>query len=153
MKRTKEQLAEAIAEAIRHEEGFYVTEAAIKSGAVKGAFRQDTGKWQTIAQWLNNPGNLRRWRRNGKPLPTVQTLSGTFVRFETLEDGCRTHRSLVTQYIEGKYHGGKVPTLREFFATYAPKGDGKNDPLRYAEKVAARIGVTDIDAPLSELIQ
>jgi len=29
-------------------------------------------------------------------------------------------RKLVSQYADGKYTGGKVPTLREMFAVYAP---------------------------------
>jgi hypothetical protein len=57
-----------------------------------------------------------------------------------LEEGWRILHVLVGQYIDGRYTGGKAPTVEEMFRTYAPESDG-NDPAGYARFVAAKLGV------------
>jgi hypothetical protein len=47
----------------------------------------------------------------------------------------------VDYYLDGKYTGGKIPTLREMFVAYAPASD-RNDPGAYAQFVAHELGVS-----------
>jgi hypothetical protein len=49
-------------------------------------------------------------------------------------------RKVVGHYLDGKYTGSKVPTLREMFAVYAPASD-RNDPEAYAGFVVQEPGV------------
>ncbi|MBI4907310.1 MAG: hypothetical protein HY820_27040 [Acidobacteria bacterium] len=57
-----------------------------------------------------------------------------------LDEGWRILRVLAGQYIDGRYTGGKPPTVEEMFRTYAPASDG-NDPAGYARFVAGKLGV------------
>lgn len=129
-------LADRIADAIEHEEGFCVTKAEARARGIR---------FPTLAQEQANPGNVRRWsdlhpvrrgyldfalwaKQQGKPPEAA------------LPEGRRVLRALVAQYLRGKYTGSKVPTLYQMFAVYAPSKD-KNNPKAYAEHVSARIGV------------
>lgn len=47
----------------------------------------------------------------------------------------RVLRKLVGCYVDCRYTGGKLPTIREMFVVYAPASDG-NDPEGYAQFVA-----------------
>ena len=61
---------------------------------------------------------------------------------KALTEGWRVLRKLVGHYLHGRYTGGKVPTLREMFAVYAPASD-RNDPEDYAQFVAKLAGSHD----------
>jgi len=96
----------------------------------------------TIAQRNNNPGNLRRWGN----LP----VRDGYAVFPTPEAGWEALRRQVELNV------ARGLSLREFFAGkpgvypgYAPSSDA-NDPERYAEFVASRIGVP-ADVPLVSL--
>lgn len=134
---TRAELIAAIADAISHQEGFYID--------------------GSLAQRNANPGNIRQWRdRTGTPYPQhkgyidfVQWAGDHFptathedLSREALDEGWRILRLLVSQYIDGHYTGGKSPTLTQMFAVYAPSADG-NRPKAYAEFVAQRVGIPE----------
>ena len=124
------KLVTTIAEAIARHEGYYVTQRQANL---------NKQPYPTVAQRHNNPGNLRRWNR-------YPNETG-YVRFPSKDAGWAALYALCGQYLDGKYHNGKPPTLREWFATYAPASD-KNDPERYARYVASalrRAGLSDVD--------
>lgn len=143
---TRQELLDKLVRAIAENEGFFVTEAQAKARKIR---------FPTRAQINANPGNLRAWRdAKGRPYPT----SGGYVDFvawasehfpgasreemsrRALEEGWRILRVLAGQYIDGRYTGGKPPTVEEMFRTYAPASDG-NDPTAYSRFVAGRLGV------------
>ena len=133
---------------------------------VTGAQAKARGlKYPTRAQRNANPGNVRERRdRTNRPYPR----SGGYVDFvawasdsspgaslaelgqKALAEGWRVLRNLVSQYLDGKYTGGKAPTLREMFAVYAPTSD-RNDPEAYAQFVAKELDVSAA-APLDDLV-
>ncbi len=144
---TLDQLVDRLARAIAEREGYFVTEAQAKARGLK---------YPTRAQRNANPGNVREWRDSqNRPYPR----SGGYVDFvawasdrfpgvsaerlsqRALAEGWRVLRKLVSHYVEGKYTGGKVPTLSEMFAVYAPASD-RNDPEAYARFVAKELGVS-----------
>jgi hypothetical protein len=143
---TRQELLAKLVRAIAENEGFFVTEAQAKARKIR---------FPTRAQINANPGNLRAWRdAKVHPYPT----SGGYVDFvgwasyqfpgmsreemshRALEEGWRILRVLAGQYIDGRYTGGKPPTVEEMFHTYAPSSDG-NDSVGYARFVAGRLGV------------
>jgi hypothetical protein len=67
-----------------------------------------------------------------------------------LAEGWRILRVLVGHYLDGRYTGGKPPTIAQMFRIYAPSADG-NQPEAYARFVASRLGIAE-DKPLNELI-
>jgi glutathione S-transferase len=142
---TRQELLDKLARAIAENEGFFVTEAQARARNIR---------FPTRAQINANPGNLRAWRdAKGRPYPT----SGGYVDFvawaserspgaareemsrRAMEEGWRILRVLAGQYIDGRYTGGKAPTIEEMFCTYAPASDG-NDPVGYARSVAGKLG-------------
>ena len=131
---TRAQLIEAIASAISYKEGFHVTEEQAKRSGMR---------WPTRAQRNNNPGNIRRWSRGGKPFP----MDGGYAVFPSVQVGWDILHALVGQYIDGKYTGGTPPTLRQMFKVYAPAEDA-NDPTGYAAFVASAISDA-ADAPVT----
>lgn len=143
---TRQELLDKLARAIAENEGFFVTEAQAKARKIR---------FPTRAQINANPGNLRAWRdAKGQPYPT----NGGYVDFvawasrqfpgvsseemsrRALDEGWRILRVLAGQYLDGRYTGGKPPTVEEMFRTYAPASDG-NDPEAYARFVASKLGV------------
>lgn len=119
-----QEIISRISQAIAEMEGF-------TSGASK------------IAIENNNPGNIRFW---SKSLP----MNRGFTKFSTLEEGWKALNKLIGDYIKGRYTGGKSPTLEQFFAAYAPTGDG-NNPIKYAQFVSARTGIP-LGVPLQDYI-
>ena len=151
----KSELIKTIAESIAKMEGYYLTPRLC---------RRTGRKWPPKARRLGNPGMIRQWKdKNGVPYPTVDGFVD-FIEWAKRqehipcldpysaghEEGFRVLNVLVGQYIDGKYHGGKSPTLYEFFEKYAPATDS-NNPKNYAEFVAKRVGIKP-DIPLSEAI-
>jgi hypothetical protein len=153
---TRQELLDKLARAIAENEGFFVTEAQAKARKIR---------FPTRAQVNANPGNLRAWRdAKGRPYPTsggyVDFVAWASERFpgaareemsrRALEEGWRILRVLAGQYVDGRYTGGKPPTVEEMFRTYAPISDG-NDPVEYARFVAAKLG-TRPDQRLVDLV-
>lgn len=143
---TRQELIDRLADGFAHEEGFYIMEEQARKTKIC---------FPTRAQRNLNPGNIRRWSRGGKQYP----CSGGYVDFgalfagdqqTALAEGWRVLKVLIGKYIDGRYHGGNKPTLRELLAVYSPSTDG-NDPERYARHVAERADVP-IDIPLVTLI-
>jgi hypothetical protein len=144
---TRQELLDKLARAIAQMEGF-------------------SSAHPSLAQRNANPGNLRAWRdAKGRPYPTsggyVDFVAWASERFpgasreemsrRALEEGWRILRVLAGQYIDGRYTGGKAPTVEEMFRTYAPASDG-NDPAGYARFVAAKLG-TQPDQRLIDLVK
>ena len=135
---TRAELTAKIARAIAEMEGFFVTAAK-----------------PTLAQRNANPGNIRAWRdARGRPYPThrgyVDFVAWASERFpglsreemsrRALEEGWRILRVIIGQYLDGRYTGGRPPTIEEMFRVYAPAEDS-NDTAGYARFVAAQLGV------------
>lgn len=152
---TRKRLIGSIAEAIAEKEGFRVTQDQAADRRIP---------WPTIAQRNANPGNIRAWRRNRRPYPTrggfvdfVAWAATAFPAFgkaqqreAALKEGWRVLKVLISQYIDGRFTGGKPPSAKEMFAIYAP-ADDRNDPVAYAEFVAFRLAIRP-EQPLIDLI-
>ena len=74
----------------------------------------------------NNYGNLR----------PIGATTG-FQSFATPEEGLKALSDQIALY--GSKHG--INTLIGFTSTYAPKGDGNNDPVAYAQFLSKQLGV------------
>jgi len=140
---SKGELIPKIAEAIAHQEGFYITEEQARRRGIR---------WPSLSQRHANPGNVRRWSpkhpvKNGY-VDFVAWAGGDYDR--AVSEGWRVLKALIEQYIAGKYHNGKSPTLYEMFEKFAPASD-KNHPKAYAEFVAERVGIAP-DIPLAEVL-
>jgi hypothetical protein len=153
---TRDELIARLAHAIAEHEGFFVTEAQAKARAIR---------YPTRAQINANPGNIRAWKdASGKPYPTTggyaDFVAWAATKFpgashekisrRALDEGWRILRVLVGHYLDGRYTGGKPPTLVQMFKVYAPSADG-NQPAAYARFVASRLGVAE-DKPLKEML-
>lgn len=125
---TERELLNKFADALEHSEGFH-----------------QTRRIPTVAQRLNNPGNLIHWKQpNGEAYPEVNG----FVEFPDYATG---RRALLAQCRINIFK--RELTWREFFAgkpgTYhgfCPKDDRratevKNDPNAYAYRVMAFVCV------------
>lgn len=123
----REELIDIVAKAIADFEGFTSGKSRI---AVQNA----------------NPGNVRIWRyADRRPYPRrngyvdfVTWAGGDYQK--GLEEGWRVLKVLVGKYIDGNYTGSKPPSFYKMFEKYAPYSD-QNHPDKYAEFVAARVGV------------
>ncbi len=146
-----------MARTIAAREGFSVTEAQAKARALQ---------FPTRAQRNANPGNVREWHdakrqdcpQAGGYVDFVPWASAAFpgaslaeLGQKALAEGWRVLRKLVSQYVEGKYTGKKVPTLREVFAVCAPATD-RDDPDAYAQFVAHELGVSAL-TPFDKLLE
>lgn len=141
---TKTEVIEAIAQSIAKMEGFHVSGSLSERNA--------------------NPGNIRVWRDSRGTYPTFKGYVD-FIEWSSdrnrdidrdtiaemgLAEGWRVLRTLVGQYLDGKY-GKPNPTFLDVFSTYAPATDG-NKPLEYATFVASKFGATPYQR-ISDLIQ
>lgn len=113
-------VVDVVAEAIAQREGFYATH---RHGI------------PSVAQKLNNPGNMRSWKDpTGTPYPTVMG----FVSFPTTEIGWRALRAQCRINVVKKNL-----TALEFFAgrpgTYHGYAADKSDAATYARAVVARL--------------
>ncbi|MEN6642585.1 MAG: hypothetical protein ABFE08_09075 [Armatimonadia bacterium] len=102
-----------------------------------------------------NPGNIRSWKKEGIAYPTRKG----FVNFMAWahgdkmlaeNEGWRVLKTLVHLYLDGRYTGGKSPSLNQMFAKYAPDSDG-NHSAAYAAFVAKRVGVL-AEKPLADYL-
>ena len=154
---TRQLLIDKLSRAIAEKEGFYVTAEQAKQRQIK---------YPTRALRNANPGNIRQWRdAQGRQYPTdggyvdfvqwaadkLHTGDYEAISREALAEGWRVLRVLVSQYMDGRYTGGRPPTIMEMFSVYAPSGDG-NDSAAYARFIAQRLGA-DIHDRLIDLIR
>jgi len=91
----------------------------------------------------NNPGNME-YGDLAKRYGAVGT-DGRFAVFPDYETGRKAQEALL--FDSGVYGGMDIGKA---ISKYAPKGDGTNDPERYAANVAAALGVP-VSTPLSDL--
>lgn len=84
----------------------------------------------TLADRNNNPGNIR------------PVKGGGFRFFETALHGWEAMRHQLMRYFDGKTTGKKLQTIWDIVSTWAPAGDGDNDPKKYAADVAQWMGVS-----------
>jgi hypothetical protein len=91
----------------------------------------------------NNPGNLE-YGDLAKSYGAVGT-DGRFAVFPDYETGRKAQEALLFE--SGVYGGMDIGSA---ISKYAPKGDGTNDPERYAANVAAALGVP-VNTQLSDL--
>lgn len=91
-----------------------------------------TTSGDTIADKNNNPGNLKD--------PTT----GLFRVFTTPEEGFAAMRQDLLGKMTGKTSTGlnADSTLLDLAKVWAPKGDGDNDPVNYANELARQLGVS-----------
>ena len=88
----------------------------------------------------NNPGALR-------------SKSGPFLKFKTYEEGFEALLDYLKRAATGQhkaYPKGGEHTLLEFQKIYSPSND-HNDPLKYAQFVAKRVGI-DITTKIKTLV-
>jgi hypothetical protein len=95
----------------------------------------------SVPQRNNNPGDLR-----AAPWLTSPKIIGNFFVFATPAQG-----------ISGLYHQialdvSRGLTLRQLIGKWAPPTDG-NDTQNYLQETARRVGITDLDQPLQELLE
>ncbi len=122
-----QDFAETFARAMARQEGFY------KAGS-KG-------------QRNRNPGNIRPWKKC--PLPVANGM----ILFPSVDAGWeQLHRQVKLNFRRGL-------TTREFFAGkagvyagYCPRGDGDNDPDKYAAFVAATVGILPAVRPDGKIV-
>lgn len=103
-------------------------------------------EWATaIRDYEGQPGDLSY--RNCNP-GNLKGLNGKFLKFKTWDEGWNALLDYLTRAATGKHKAYKPEfTLLRFFQTYAPSSD-KNNPNKYAEYVAKRLGV-----PVTEQIK
>ncbi|MGK8226362.1 transglycosylase SLT domain-containing protein [Escherichia coli] len=92
--------------------------------------KSDTSSGSTLADRNNNPGNIRPVGGNG------------FRFFETALHGWQAMKNQLLRYFDGKTTGTKLQTIWDIVKTWAPKGDGDNDPEKYAKDVAKWMGIS-----------
>jgi len=96
----------------------------------------------TIDSVKNNVGNVRD---NGVPWVGKVGSSGGYAGFDTPENGVSAAAQNVLS--KARENGGQI-SLNQLAAVWAPKGDGKNDPVAYGKNLGTFVGV-DPNTPLS----
>lgn len=81
-----------------------------------------------------NPGNLRYIGPTELGFPVTQDANG-FAVFPNYAAGVQALDTQIQIYADAGM------TIQSMMNTYAPAGDGNNDPAAYAQKVAAALGV------------
>lgn len=113
------------AEAIKTHEGFYPGSRSFRN---------------------NNPGNLK-YAAQAKA--TGRDAAG-FAIFASYVDGWEALRNQIMLCINGKSRiYFPTMTITQFFQSYAPSSDN-NNPLQYAQAVAAEVGIT-VDSTMGSL--
>lgn len=93
----------------------------------------------------NNPGNIRLIPKADGSLPApfigeIRPNNGAMRKFGNLESGIRAMMKVVLQDI----HAG-LDTPYRLITSYAPKGDGANNPIKYARDVSDMVGMSPTD--------
>jgi hypothetical protein len=119
-------------------------DVAIVGGKKYVIYPDEIRQGGTVSWVARNPGNIRSGERygayKGKKFTTESV--GAFAIFPDEATGHAAILKLLKDY-------GHI-TVLDTMKKYAPKGDGKNDPVAYAKTVAKRVGAT-IDTYLDEL--
>lgn len=95
-----------------------------------------------LTERSNNPGAIfwdgsTPWQGLNKKL----TKSGQIIYFDTVDYGVRAQCMTLKNY--SKKHG--IYTLNSLTARYAPLGHGNNNPIAYAQTLAAYLGIEPTD--------
>lgn len=95
----------------------------------------------SVPQRNNNPGDLR-----GAPWLTSPKIVNNFVVFPDTASG-----------VAGCYHQialdvARGQSLRQLVSRWAPSSDG-NNTANYLAETARRVGITNVDQPLQELLE
>ena len=101
------------------------------------AIRDYEGKPGELNYRNNNPGNCRCSSKGYKPIYGKVKCVNNFAVFESMEKGMLYLKNLIKSKISEHPNW----TLIDYISNHAPKEDG-NDPVRYTNVVAKRIGVT-----------
>lgn len=102
------------------------------------AIRDYEGKPGDLNYRNNNPGNIR-------------SKEGPFMKFKTMDEGMAYLKEYVKRAARGEHRAYKIGgTIKDFFHVYAPTLDN-NNPDKYAEWVAKRIGV-DVNFKIIQLL-
>lgn len=98
-----------------------------------------------MAMQGNNPGNIRLIKLPGGVLPAafigeIRPNTAAMRKFANLETGLRAMFHVVISDINKGFD-----TPKKLIASYAPKGDGKNNPVKYAADVSKAVGMKPTD--------
>lgn len=88
----------------------------------------------------NNPLNMNFAKQRGASLEDGK--GARFAKFNTPYEGLERTAWQLRRYYDGLTTGEKLQTVQDIVKTWAPKGDGKNDPVGYAKRVAEKLGVS-----------
>jgi cell wall-associated NlpC family hydrolase len=102
----------------------------------------ETRSGGTPAWRNNNPGNLRFTNQEG----AVGKDASGFAIFKSLEAGETARKKLL--FGEGSIYANM--SIMDMAKKYAPKGDGNNDPVSYANQIASGLGIST-DTKISQL--
>ncbi|ETT03931.1 hypothetical protein HMPREF1562_3826 [Providencia alcalifaciens F90-2004] len=91
----------------------------------------------------NNPLNMNYAKQRGAMLE--EGKGARFAKFDTPYEGLERTAWQLRRYYDGKTTGEKLQTVQDIVKTWAPKGDGKNDPIGYAKRVSEKLGVSPTD--------
>ncbi|MEX6284863.1 hypothetical protein AB6F89_06360 [Providencia hangzhouensis] len=91
----------------------------------------------------NNPLNMNFAKQRGATLEDGR--NARFAKFNTPYEGLERTAWQLRRYYDGLTTGEKLQTVQDIVETWAPKGDGKNDPTGYAKRVAQKLGVSPTD--------
>ncbi len=83
----------------------------------------------------NNPGNISDGAF-ARSQPGYVGANGRFAQFDTVQNGVAAMAANLRSYA-----AKGVTTLNQLTAKWAPYGDGKNDPVAYAARIAAATGI------------
>lgn len=83
----------------------------------------------------NNPGGISDGRF-ARSQPGYVGSNGRYAAFDTMDHGAGAQKSLLHSYVTRGYD-----TPATIAARWAPAGDGKNDPVAYANFVAGKMGI------------
>lgn len=78
--------------------------------------------------------------------------TGNFRTFSSPEEGWQALINQLDSYKTGRTRNkvGPESTLLQAMSTYAPAGDGNNNPVAYANRIASNLGV-DVNTPISKI--
>jgi len=94
---------------------------------------------KTLADRNNNPGNIEAGSF-AKKLPGYVGTDGRFAIFDNAESGKAAQLALLKSYVAKGYD-----TPQKIAARWAPAGDGSNDPVKYAQFIASKMGIKPTD--------
>lgn len=125
-----------------------------------GRSTSTTGPTSATTSSISSSSDVPAWRNNN-PLNIIYNSNnnwqgqvgadGRWAKFDTRANGYRAAFKLMKNKIQQGYN-----TLSALISQWAPAGDGNNNPTRYAQRVATKVGIktTDkLDPNNGELLQ